>query len=340
MRSPPDVGIELVDPDHPERCTAGERARVLPLLRCLERRGVDARLVRPGELCRVRIATRHEYAPVPRREGFRIFDTSDSLLTPPRRGRLRDLWFRLRTRRRLASYLRTCALVVAGSAAQAESFATVVAAVAIPDVAIYLEHADATRAVPLGAAPGRPLVFVWDGQGHNFPYLEALVRSCRTFFQRPDVQLRVVTDPIDRSTGRDNRAALAALDVGAELVPWRRETYVAEIARGDVGLAPVDLACPFARAKPENKAVGYLSLGLPAICSRTRAYAALAARCPAVAVCANPADWRDALERAAARSASLSTEGSEAQRYVAQTYGPEAVGERWLAVLRRFGVKT
>lgn len=316
-------------------CTeASDRARVEPVIAGLNVIGVPARRVLPHEKVWVRIVNRIDPKRTWGNEKYRILNVSDNLLCPPKRGFFRDIDFDIRVRRKLVHALSKFDLVVAASELQVAAYGAVKPSVLIPDVAIYLAERD--KAMRVRPPIENRVIFSWDGQGVNFPYIESLISTHQEFFRRSDVMIRVVTDPVDPVRGRDNRLALEAQRVNSEFVPWRADTFMADVGCAHVGLAPVNVACRFARAKPDNKAVNYLSLGMLAICSSTPAYDALALHTRSVQTCGSPIQWEAALSKIVESRVASDTVVQEAYRLVQARYSTDAIASMWRSVLCDF----
>ncbi|MNR82128.1 hypothetical protein D3C72_128830 [compost metagenome] len=335
------IGFEPNNPDlaNPQ-ADAADRARIYPVVEELKRRGVNVEIVAPETRVTLRVSARRSRLWEPRREKkeeFWIFDVSDSILTPPNLGLLRNFWFEVKVRPQLVRYLRTCDLVVAGSEVQSAHFSSYVRSCTIPDVAIYLDQADSSLQAKVTAQP-KSLTFGWDGQGLNFPFLEQLVRDNIGFFRREDVKLLVVTDRRDSLRGVDNEALLRSLRVNSEFRVWDRHTYMRDIGEALVGLAPLDLACPFASAKPENKVIAYMSQGMSVVCAATQAYSNVALRNPAVRDCKTAADWRESLEYFYQNRDDIVELGMQAHHFARQHYSAERVADRWIDVFRSFNL--
>ena len=111
----------------------------------------------------------------------------------------------------------------------------------------------------IGVKPsGRPVVIGWTGSRSTIRYLNDVLPVLAQLTGR--VELKIVSDVTD---GLDFRTLG---QVPCRFVPWSAETEVAETAEFDVGLMPLpdDL---LTRGKCGCKALQYMALGIPAVCS-------------------------------------------------------------------------
>jgi hypothetical protein len=177
-------------------------------------------------------------------------------------------------------------------------------------------------------------IFVWDGQGHNFRYLEKVIKNNITFFRRSDVLLKVITDRFNQLNNIDNMVKLEKYEINSEFVEWKVDTFMKEVNSAHVGLAPVDLKCPHAFAKPDNKLVNYQGLGLPVIASATRAYVDFSWNSPGgVITCKTDADWHMALEYWRANNLQAMRRGFLGRQYVLENYAPAVLAKRWQSIV-------
>jgi hypothetical protein len=315
-------------------CTpAADRARVEPVIEGLTKLGYNAFRAVGDERVDIRVVSRLGSSRRSVAQQALVLNISDAILSPPNMGLLRNMYFAHMVRPRLARELATFDVIVAGSMLQAQSFETYCRAIVIPDAAIYLSEYEKASASRSDAGSG--IVIVWEGQGHNFPYLEKMLKQQREIFAQKDVRIRVVTDEWDPIRKRRNRNALGALNINAEFVTWKPETFMSEVGKAHIGVAPLDMNCRFARAKPENKAVNYLSMGLPAICSSTPAYQALASRCPAAFVCDDALSWSRCLRNLIERARGLRQLGESGHEFVKSSYGQMTIANEWAALVNQ-----
>jgi len=323
------VGIEL------SGIPTSDRARGAYLVNELKSIGFDVCLVDETELVDLRIMLKRDRRALGREkngEELRVFDVSDAILIPPiNRNFLLRIYQLAVVNRRYSRFLTQCDAVVAASRAQQISMRRYNSNVyVIPDSSYYHPEYDQAEKPD----PSRRVIFVWDGQGHNFPFLEYLIGRNTNFFRKNDVLLKVVTDRIDRVKNRNNKQKLDSYRINSEFIDWNVESFMREVNAAHVGLAPINLACPHSRAKPDNKIVNYQGLGLTAIASSTMAYSDYAkASAGGVIICKTDEDWRGALEYWRLNRMQSIAIGSLGRQFVLDNYTTPALARMWQRVI-------
>lgn len=183
-----------------------------------------------------------------RRAGPMVFDFDDAIdLPPPGRPAEDDVVARYRD-----NFERTAAaadLVLAGNAELARR-------VPHDRVRIVPTAVDTTRFRPGAVAAPVPGTLGWVGHSDNLPYLERLADPLRNLASNhPGLRVVVVAD--------------RPPDLPGVPVEFRRWTLGTELSSFDeiaIGLMPLD-DTPWARSKCAFKALQYMSLGIPAVCS-------------------------------------------------------------------------
>lgn len=100
----------------------------------------------------------------------------------------------------------------------------------------------------------KPLI-VWTGSPTTAPYLESLAGALVRLRERHDFTLRVIGAP---------RASLPGIDV--ELLPWQAGTEALDLQGAWAGLMPAP-DDNWARGKCGCKALQYMAVGVPTVCS-------------------------------------------------------------------------
>jgi glycosyltransferase involved in cell wall biosynthesis len=100
-----------------------------------------------------------------------------------------------------------------------------------------------------------PLVIGWTGSFSTVRHLDTLREALRLLAKRERFRLRVIGE---------QRYELDGVDV--ETLPWRSQTEVADLRPIDIGVMPLP-DDPWARGKCGLKALQYMALGIPTVCS-------------------------------------------------------------------------
>ena len=181
-----------------------------------------------------------------------IFDFDDAIHLPfhsPVYGRLASLAkFPQKTRQNIAM----SRAVVAGNAnlvSYAEQFN--------PNVTMIPTVVDANLLRPrVDPAPLGPMVLGWMGTHTTFPFLEALFPVLREVAAQRSIVVRIV------GAGRDVSVEGIAIDNR----PWTLESETNDLQSFDIGLYPIE-EDQFTLGKSGFKAIQYMTVGIPAVCS-------------------------------------------------------------------------
>lgn len=322
------VGIEL------NGTRASTLGRVDYLFEKLKSSDLKVKEVCAGEYVDIRIVQSGRFEHV-KNEKILLADFSNPILIPPRyNGLVKNIYQRFFINRKWRNFLCSCDAIVVACNEQKKSIQVHNRNVyVIPDVSYY--HREYLPKRPKSVADA--VTFVWDGQGHNFPYVHQILKNNIKFFRRPDVLVRVITDRFDKVSGEDNEKKLVKLDINYEFFEWAPESYISLVATSDIGLAPVDMKCLHAKAKPENKIVNYGGLGLPTIASETDAYLAVSKGFNGlVTVCRNENGWTEALNYWLNEKQNLYVHSEQLHQFVKKEYKDDALTGAWFRILQAF----
>ena len=178
-----------------------------------------------------------------------IFDFDDAVFVPyvsPANGYLSYLKFPGKTR----TICRLAAHVIAGNAYLADYAREVNDRVTVVPTTIDTEkYAVGER------EENDPPVVGWSGSYSTAQHLDTLRPALQRLARRERFRLRVIGAPGYRVEGVD-----------VEAMPWRAETEVADLRRIDIGVMPLPDE-PWSRGKCGLKALQYMALGIPTVCS-------------------------------------------------------------------------
>ncbi len=179
---------------------------------------------------------------------------------------------------------------------------------------------------------------VWEGLPENLVSFREIRPVLRTLGGRRPIALHLVTDlewkPHLKRYGR-RHAVNAAREIfqPSYLYAWNQHTCASIISSCDLAVIPIPLEIPLAAGKPENKLILFWRLGVPAIVSRTPAYARAMARAGLEMTCATPDEWMTSLEYFMTNE-NARREAAQAGRRAAEGdfYGVAATLARWDAM--------
>jgi glycosyltransferase involved in cell wall biosynthesis len=319
-----DLGVELAG------TSASARGRGLYLVPELKKYGINIKYVDDCEKTDIRII---QGGGLPRdvNSNTVIYDMSDAILIPPKFNNFaKRIYQKIFINRRWRNFLSSCDAIVVASETQKKSVLSCSHNVyVIPDCSYYHNYfSDKTK-------DSNVIKFVWDGQGHNFPYVESIIKDNLFFFKRADVEIVIISDKIDKISGRNNEDILKAYDVNSRFVLWDSDTYIIEVANCDIGLAPVNMNCEHAAAKPCNKLVNYGGLGLPCIASAIPAYSNFSLKAyNCISLCHTSKDWTENLNFWIDKKGSLAGLKRRLHQIVIDHYHPEVLAQEWLKVIQ------
>lgn len=187
------------------------------------------------------------------------------------------------------------------------------------DIDAYMRHGRSRQ------PPGeRPLIFGWIGHGMNlidFKHLHDILR--KTFNQlQGKATLRIVSSqPLE----------IAGLDI--EFVPWSMDGQFEAMAAFDIGLMPLD-GSERSLGRCGYKAIQYMGLGLPVICSHVGDAARVVVNGETGIVANTPDDWGQAILALSSSRELRERLGSAGRERAKREYSFQACAPRVASILK------
>jgi len=209
-----------------------------------------------------------------------VFDFDDAIFLrcpSPISGYLRLLKFPAKT----GTICRLSSRVIVGNAHLAEYAARFNPHVSVVPSTIDLD----TYRMPAARMPSRPPVIGWTGSHSTVRDLETLSEVLVRLARREPFRLRVIGAPDFRLEG-----------VEVEAVPWNSRTEVADLSQIDVGVMPLPDK-PWAWGKCGMKALQFMALGIPTVCSPVGMNARLIRDGENGYLAADESEWLDKLTK-------------------------------------------
>ncbi|MEK6303083.1 MAG: glycosyltransferase family 4 protein [Acidobacteriota bacterium] len=181
-----------------------------------------------------------------------------------------------------------------------------------PHVTIIPSSVDTERYCPRGKQPSKKLVVVgWMGSSTSQTHLEGFAPVMRELFTRPGVELRVISDREPVLPG-----------VPFVWRPWSPASEVEELAQFDIGIMPMpdDL---WTRGKCAMKALLYMSMGVPVICSPVGTNREVIVHGGNGLLAATPEEWVASLDTLVANPAERERLGAAGRQTVEERYSKE-----------------
>lgn len=174
-----------------------------------------------------------------------------------------------------------------------------------------------------------PLTIGWTGSRSTNRYLNEILPVIASFGSR--VQFRFLSDT---SEGVD----LQSLgDVSYRFTPWSPEVEITETAAFDIGLMPLP-DNPWTRGKCGFKALQYMGLGIPAVCSPVGVNAEIITHEKNGLLAKSPEEWTRALGRLVADSEFREQLGQAGRKRIEEHYAVNAQAPRLVELIEQLAL--
>lgn len=174
---------------------------------------------------------------------------------------------------------------------------------------------------PLGTPTNTPVNIGWTGSRSTSRYLNEIFPTLAEFAGR--IRVKLISDDLSGC----NLGMLG--DVPHEFVPWSPETEIAAATDFDIGVMPLPDQ-EFTRGKCGCKALQYMALGIPAICSPVGMNRELIQHGENGYLAHTPQEWRDVLEELVSSEETRRRVGLAGYKVVSEQFAAEVWATPWL----------
>jgi glycosyltransferase involved in cell wall biosynthesis len=191
-----------------------------------------------------------------------------------------------------------------------------------PRVTVVPSSVDTDRFQPDPQPPGSRLRLGWTGSSTSLTHLEAFAPTLRELVERHPIELHVHADREPRLGG-----------VPFEWHPWTPEGEREVLSRFEVGIMPMP-DDPWARGKSAMKALLYMAMGIPALCSAVGANRVVVDHGRNGLLAGTPAEWHEQLGALVASPDLRQRLGAAGRRTVEERYSKRHCAALFAQVVR------
>ncbi len=177
-------------------------------------------------------------------------------------------------------------------------------------------------------ASSGPLIIGWTGSRSTNCYLNEVLPAIGALGD--SVRFKFLSDTQAGVEGNLLRS------VPIEFVPWSPEVEISATATFDIGLMPLP-DDPWTRGKCGFKALQYMGLGIPAVCSPVGVNAEIITHEKNGLLANSPAEWSECLKRLARDSALRERLGQAGRKRIEQHYAVDIQAPRLISLLEELG---
>jgi glycosyltransferase involved in cell wall biosynthesis len=232
-------------------------------------------------------------------------------------------WVRLFCRHKIDQVMRHCAHVIVWNDYLANYARQLNPNVSVVNTGIDLRRYRVKEYQGNGATSARPTSIGWIGTPNSFPYIRPLEDVFKELSSRYNIELHVISsqDYVSPNIRVVNK-------------PWSIQTEVADLLSLDIGIMPLP-DDEWTRGKSGAKAVQYMGVGVPAVCSAVGVATNLIQDGANGFLATSISQWTDRLALLIENPALRREIGLRGRQTVETTYSIQAVAPRLIGILQQ-----
>lgn len=183
-----------------------------------------------------------------------------------------------------------------------------------------------------------PCRIAWFGNASSLHGFRAMGRALDELAGEGGYELVLITSaaPQGRYLGKAPRTAgdfIRGQKLPCRFVAWSYEALLAETAKCDIGIVPVDCGSPFYGAKPAGRALLMMGMGLPVVASPVESHLEAIQEGVNGYIARSPQEWAGAIRRLGASAELRKAAGLNAAGSVRDNFSENAFTRRYLDVI-------
>lgn len=178
----------------------------------------------------------------------------------------------------------------------------------------------------------------WFGNASSLHGFRAMGRALDELAGEGGYELVLITSalPQGRYLGKAPRTVgefIRGQQLPCRFVDWDYDTLLAETAKCDIGIVPVDCKSPFNRAKPAGRALLMMGMGLPVVASPVESHLEAIKEGDTGFIASSPQDWVRVIRRLGASADLRKAVGSSAAGFVRANFSEKIFTRKYLEAI-------
>lgn len=189
-----------------------------------------------------------------------------------------------------------------------------------------------------GYGEKKPCRIAWFGNAASLHGFRAMGRALDELAGEKGYELVLITsgEPQGRYLGKAPKTAgdfIRGQKLPCRFVDWNYDALLAETAKCDLGIVPVDCDSPFNRAKPAGRALLMMGMGLPVVASPVESHLEVIKEGVTGYIARSPQEWAGAIRRLGASAELRKSVGLKAADFVRDNFSESVFTRKYLEVI-------